>query len=97
MLVVSSIEKENAKKPASIQTVNVVVKPKLTYNEQKELENLETQIENLENTISAKTKELNQCADNTTIMALAADIDTLKNTLDVKTNRWLELSDKAKG
>ncbi len=92
-----AIEKENAKKPAATKIVEAPVKPKLSYKEQKELESIETEIEDLENTISAQTKELNQSADNTTIMALAADIETLKNTLNVKTNRWLELSDKAKG
>ncbi len=92
-----ALEKENAKKPAATKSVEAPVKPKLSYKEQKELESIETEIENLENTVSAKTNELNQCADNTTIMALAADIEKLKNTLDVKTNRWLELSDKAKG
>ncbi len=91
-----AIEKENAKKPAATKTADVA-KPKMSYNEQKELSNLETEIENLENTVSLKTKELNSIADNMAIIALAADIEALKKQLDIKTNRWLELSDMAKG
>jgi ATP-binding cassette subfamily F protein uup len=91
-----ALEKENAKKPLASKTTEAV-KPKLSYNEQKELDNIETEIENLENTVSLKTKELNAINDNVAIMTIAADIDELKKLLDVKTNRWLELSDKAKG
>jgi ABC transport system ATP-binding/permease protein len=91
-----ALEKENAKKPIASKTTEAA-KPKLSYNEQKELDNIETEIENLENTVSLKTKELNAINDNVAIMTIAADIDELKKLLDVKTNRWLELSDKAKG
>ncbi|TAE36076.1 MAG: ABC transporter ATP-binding protein [Sphingobacteriales bacterium] len=91
-----ALEKENAKKPIASKTTEAA-KPKLSYNEQKELDNIETEIENLENTVSLKTKELNAINDNAAIMTIAADIDELKKLLDVKTNRWLELSDKAKG
>lgn len=91
-----ALEKENAKKPLASKTTEAA-KPKLSYNEQKELDNIETEIENLENTVSLKTKELNAINDNVAIMTIAADIDELKKLLDVKTNRWLELSDKAKG
>ncbi|TAF83810.1 MAG: ABC transporter ATP-binding protein, partial [Sphingobacteriales bacterium] len=91
-----ALEKENAKKPIASKTTEAA-KPKLSYNEQKELDNIETEIENLENTVSLKTKEINAINDNAAIMTIAADIDELKKLLDVKTNRWLELSDKAKG
>lgn len=91
-----ALEKENAKKPIASKTTEAA-KPKLSYNEQKELDNIETEIENLENTVSLKTKEINAINDNVAIMTIAADIDELKKLLDVKTNRWLELSDKAKG
>jgi len=91
-----ALEKETAKKPIAFKNTEVI-KPKLSYNEQKELENIEIEIENLEITVSLKTKEINNETNNTAILALADEIEGLKKLLDTKTNRWLELSDMAKG
>lgn len=91
-----SFEKNNAKKLLSIQNEKTTVKPKLSFNEQKELKNVENEIESLENDITVKINELDKCTNNATIIDLANEIEKIKKQLDLKTNRWLELSDKEK-
>jgi ATP-binding cassette subfamily F protein uup len=89
-----AMEKENSKKPApAIQKQET--KDKLSYSEQKELQTLEIEIEKLESSVSEKTLALNSADNNSIIMDLSKDIDALKASVDIKTDRWLFLLDKS--
>ncbi|HEX8378905.1 MAG TPA: ATP-binding cassette domain-containing protein, partial [Pedobacter sp.] len=86
-------KEENAKKPIKQQITAPASssKNKLSFKEQKELENLETLIEELEDNIKAKTLKLNQSQNNTEIIELSQLIVTEKAKVDEYTIRWLEL------
>lgn len=65
----------------------------LSYKEQLEYESLEKQIQELEEKIENKTTELNNTSDHTSLSVLAKDIEDLQNSLDSKSERWLELAE----
>ncbi|MGJ1205559.1 ABC-F family ATP-binding cassette domain-containing protein [Sphingobacterium lactis] len=71
----------------------VETKKKLSFKEQKEFETLEQEIEKLEQTISSKTEELSGTTDHVELQRIANEIEVIKNTLDEKTARWMELAE----
>ncbi|WP_421889903.1 ABC-F family ATP-binding cassette domain-containing protein [Marinoscillum sp.] len=70
-------------------------KKKLSYNEQREYDKLEGEIAKLEKERDVKTEEMNQKTDFEELQKLAKELETIKNTIEEKEMRWLELSDKA--
>jgi len=68
---------------------------KLSYKEQKELENLEAEIKQLENKKELLEQSLaKQTEDFTEIQKLSVEIQTVINLLETCTERWLELEEK---
>ena len=92
---IKNLEKENLKKPVSTIQIKEETKPKLSYSEKKELQDIELEIEKLEALVTEKTIALNSSDNNSIIMDLSKEIDTLKSTVETKTDRWLLLLDKA--
>lgn len=89
------LEKEKLKKNIQ-ETVKPQVKEekkKLSYKEQLEYSKLETEIENLEIHLKAKSKELNQLTDHIKLLAVAEEIKALQEQIDKKSERWLHLAD----
>ncbi|RKO70521.1 ABC transporter ATP-binding protein [Sphingobacterium puteale] len=89
------LEKEKQKK-----NVQEIAKPqikeekkKLSYKEQLEYNKLETEIQNLELQVKAKTEELNQLTDHTKLSIVAEEIKTMQEQIDQKSERWLYLAD----
>lgn len=68
-------------------------KKKLSYKEQLEYNKLETEIENLELQVKARTEELNQLTDHIKLSTLAEDIKLIQEQIDQKSERWLYLAD----
>lgn len=68
-------------------------KKKLSYKEQLEYNKLETEIENLEIQLKAKSKELNQLTDHIKLLVVAEEIKALQEQIDKKSERWLHLAD----
>lgn len=83
-------EKKN-KEP--FKTVIETSKKKLTYKEQKEYEQLESEIEEIEVLIKNKTTDLNSASDHFVLSELAKEIENLQSKLDKKSERWLELAE----
>ncbi|MVZ63193.1 ATP-binding cassette domain-containing protein [Sphingobacterium humi] len=68
-------------------------KQKLSYKEQREFENLETEIASLENSIAEKTEALSTTNDHIELQKIAEEIENEKLALDQKTERWLTLAE----
>jgi ATP-binding cassette subfamily F protein uup len=69
-------------------------KRKLSFKEQKELDDLEIDTKKLEKNIESLTEELNSgITDHTKLSGIATQIQALKDEIDHKTLRWLELSE----
>jgi ATP-binding cassette subfamily F protein uup len=69
-------------------------KRKLSFKEQKELDDLESDTKGLEKNIESLTAELNSgITDHTKLSEIALKIQSLKDEMDIKTLRWLELSE----
>ena len=69
-------------------------KRKLSFKEQKELDDLESETKLLENNIESLTAELNSgITDHIKLSEIALQIQSLKDEIDIKTLRWLELSE----
>ncbi|TYP88801.1 ATP-binding cassette subfamily F protein uup [Sphingobacterium allocomposti] len=85
-------EKENTK-----DTVTPVKsdKRKLSYKEQLEYNNLEEEITQLEEEIKKKEFSLGTTSDYDKLATIANEIQVLKESLDNKSERWLELSEFA--
>lgn len=69
-------------------------KRKATFKEQKEYEILTAEIPLLEESITLKTQEMSQLEDHVLINNLAIEIETINKELEVKSDRWLELSER---
>lgn len=70
-----------------------VTKTKLTFNEQREYELLDSEIPRIENQIKEQTALLSQETDYQSISEIAAAISALTQQLEDKTERWLILSE----
>ncbi|RKD20308.1 ABC transporter [Pelobium manganitolerans] len=84
-------KKADFKTPAPPKPVSTT---KLSYKEKLELENAEIEIATLEAEINSLTEKLSHMSDHLEIMELAKQIEEKNLTLDQKSNRWLELSEK---
>jgi len=79
------IVKQEKTKPAQAQ------RSKLSFKEQKELEELELEIPELEKTVNDLTIKLNKTTDHIELVSISKEIEEKKNTIDQHTSRWLEL------
>lgn len=68
-------------------------KKKLSYKEQREYEYLEEEIESLEKEIKKLTQELSTTTDHVRLNELANMIEKSKSELDIKSERWIDLSE----
>jgi ATP-binding cassette subfamily F protein uup len=95
------LEQEEPKKPVksgskaeATTSEPVVQKRKLNFKEEKELQSLETETKELEKQVEILTSELNSgITDHTQLSDIAIKIKDLKDDIDTKTMRWLELTD----
>ena len=71
------------------------VKKKLSYNEQREFDNLEKEIEKLEEQKSEIEQKLIAGGGSEDIMNWSKDLATIVTDINAKTDRWLELSEFA--
>ncbi|PTT04005.1 ABC transporter, partial [Pedobacter sp. HMWF019] len=96
-----SLEAEKTKETKPSKKVEVENSPapvvkKLSYKEQKELDDSESQIAQLENKISELTSSLLfiESTDYIQIQEVTKKIEHIQSELDKVTERWLELSEK---
>lgn len=68
---------------------------KLSYNEQREFDCLEKDIEKLEIRKNQLSEEMQAVTDYERLQELAASLDEVKENLEMKEMRWLELSERA--
>lgn len=92
------LEQDEPKKPAKLNQKSdpepEIQKIKLSFKEEKELQGLETETKELEKHVETLTSELNSgITDHTKLSDIAIKIKDLKDDIDSKTMRWLELSD----
>ncbi len=92
------------KEPAPVTKAPVIETPvtpvqkgaKLSFKEQKEFEELEKEMATLESEKEALIEKLNSGSEDFQLLAdWAKAIETIKNTLEEKELRWLELSERA--
>jgi ATP-binding cassette subfamily F protein uup len=82
--------------PKALQTRGAVPTVRLTWKEQRELENLETEIAELEDHKLLLLDEINQIGDNyQRLQDLSIQVAALEATLEAALSRWFELSAKA--
>lgn len=86
------VEKKNKEK---IEKTNRTdnTKKKLSYKEQLEFKNLDSEINLLEEEIKSKTLDLNNTIDHNELSKISKEIESLQSQLDCKSNRWLELAE----
>jgi ATP-binding cassette subfamily F protein uup len=95
------LEQEEPKKPVKSGSKAEIINPepevqkrKLSFKEEKELQSLETETKELEKQVDILTSELNSgITDHTQLSNIAIKIKGLKEDIDTKTLRWLELTD----
>lgn len=87
-------EKEKQKQTIAKPITNEV-KKKLSYKEELEYKSLEEEISKLETEISAKSESLATLTDHNKISTIAKEIEQLQNSLDEKSERWMELAEFA--
>lgn len=94
------LEKEEEEKALKEQKNKVVKIPavqppkKLTFNEQREYQNLEKEIEKLENEKAEITEKIGMEADFKEIQKFSARLEEITKILEQKSDRWLELAEK---
>lgn len=74
---------------------SAVEKKKLSYNEQREFEGLEGEIEKLEKKRSGIAEEMNNKTAYDELQKLGEELEAVKDLLELKEMRWLELSERA--
>ena len=92
-------EKEPAPSPKAVviekEVLSVQKGAKLSFKEQKEFEDLEKEMAKLESEKDALIEKLNSGSDDFQLLAdWAKEIEVIKNTLEEKELRWLELSER---
>ena len=95
------LEQEEPKKPAKSvlktemhNSEPTTQKRKLSFKEEKELQSIESETEELEKRMEVLTSELNSgITDHTQLSEIAIKIKALKENIDNMTMRWLELTD----
>lgn len=91
----SPIDEKQESKPSATESVKENEAQKLSYNEQKELKNLESKIRSLELDKKALEEKFNDTTlsqDN--ISKLSEDLQKLIHDIATKESRWFELSEK---
>jgi ATP-binding cassette subfamily F protein uup len=92
---VKQVTKIAKSKPAAIEEQKEERK-KLSYNEQREFDSLESQIAELENEKALVEKQLNLVGeDYDKLVELGKKLESIKTGILTKENRWLELSEQA--
>ena len=92
VLVTASKNVKN--KPSPVVELEKKGGKKLSFKEEKELENLENEIQVLEKTIMGLTEQLNTgIAEYDKLSAISSQIELLTQQLDAKTVSWLKLSE----
>jgi len=89
-------KERNTQKKTEETKINpsVQIKNKLSFKEQKELEQIEVQIPTLENKINSLTSELNSgTSDHNKLNDLSKEIEKTKKQLEDLELRWMELSE----
>lgn len=89
-------EPKTQSKPKIVEEKVLIETPKrkLSFKEQKELEDIEKEMVELESKVESLTAELNSgITDHTKLSEIATQIQSLKDEIDIKTLRWLELSE----
>lgn len=79
---------------SSTERVKPIQKVKLSYNEKRELEQLEVELPKLESEKQNMTLEMNSESDYERLQELATKLEEKKVEIDRKEERWLELSEK---
>jgi ATP-binding cassette subfamily F protein uup len=95
------LEQEEPKKSVKADSKNAITAPisnvakrKLSFKEEKERSELETNIKKLEDQAEILTAELNSgITDHTKLNLIATNIKEIKDKIDEQTFRWLELSE----
>lgn len=84
-----------AKKPVVPQTPKPVQnkKKKISYQDQREYESINSEIDKIENEIREKTAAMNNTEAHHELATLAEDIELLTSQLDEKSERWLVLAE----
>ncbi len=89
--------KQQNKKSTVVEATPVTTEPKknkLSFKDQKELEQLDKDIAQLENEAKAAAEKLNATnIDNDTIIQLSQKITEINNLIDEKSIRWMELTE----
>lgn len=83
-----TVRSKTQEKPKKSET-----KTKLTFSEQREYELLDNEIPGLEKEIAVRTAQMEQETDYQSIAVAASLIEELSKQLDLKTERWLTLSE----
>lgn len=86
-------EKEAQKKSASSPVIKETPKNKLSYKEKIELENITTEIDELENKIKALNNNLNAISEANELIKIAAEIEENNKLIEEKSIRWIELTE----
>lgn len=89
-------EPKTQSKPKIVEEKVLIETPKrkLSFKEQKELVDIEKEMVELESKVESLTAELNSgITDHTKLSEIATQIQSLKDEIDIKTLRWLELSE----
>ncbi len=86
----ASKNKEKLQKPVEVKPTE---KRKLSYKELLEYESLEKEVEDIEKKIERIESEMNTLSDYTKITELASEIESLKESYDKKSERWIELAE----
>lgn len=89
-----SEKKEKSKIETPVKQVQeATVKRKASFKETHELKQLDEAIPALEAKIAVLTEKLQQCSNHIEMQQISTEIQELNQNLEMKTNRWLELSD----
>lgn len=72
----------------------VIAQKNLSFKEEQEIVSLEKEIETLEETIKEKTIEMNGASDHNILQKTGEEIQALTDTLEAKSDRWLELLER---
>lgn len=92
----AELAQEAAKAPKAAEPTKEKVKTKLTFNEKREFEALEGELEALETRKQELTDQLNSgSTDYEALTAWGKELEEVKEALDEKEMRWLELSEFA--
>lgn len=88
----TKIEKSTVEKTEPSKVVNA--QKSLSFKEEQEIVSLEKEIETLEETIKEKTIEMNGASDHNILQKIGEEIQALTDSLEAKSDRWLELLER---